>query len=194
MKQSHLTESWKERLELYALGALKNDEQHEIEQHIETGCSTCSREVYEIQEALTLLPKTLPQQPLSSSAKDRILLRIHEATAEHFDARVARFEEIPWEETGLPGVSVHWLRQDKDSGTTVEMLRIKAGFSFTDHRHIGSEDCFVLQGGFQDDRGTYLQGQYIHYEAGSVQSSLRAIAGEDCILFLVNHGGIEYLP
>lgn len=193
MKTAHFSEDWKAQLELYALGILQSERFHEMEEHLNTGCSRCSQELLEIQTALTILPESLPVAPLSAEVKSRILDGIHGRMNPDIPDRLAGFEDFPWIDTGLDGVSVHWLRQDNVTGTTVALLRVKPGAVFLNHKHVGSEDCFVLQGGFQDDRGTYHAGDYIHYEAGSTQTSLRALEGEDCILFLVNESGIEFV-
>src|SRR5207237_3029923 len=140
-----------------------------IEEHLADGCAACRQEVKEIQTALTLLPESLPTQEFR---KNEILNRIHQSIPpESFDA-IVDYDAIAWEDIGLPGVKIHWLRKDKTTGSTVSLLRVQAGFVFSDHRHIGSEDCFVLQGGFQDNRGTYHAGQYVHYEPGYVQKNL----------------------
>lgn len=189
----HLNDSWKEQLELYALGVLNEKNAGEVREHLVSGCEECGREVSEIQETLSLLPESLPDQSFGIRSKQRVLSRIHDLISEPpaFGAAFDRFDEMHWEELGMPGVRVHWLRKEESSGTTVALLRVSPGSVFTDHKHIGSEDCFVLQGGFEDDHGSHHAGDYIHYPAGSIQRNLRALDGEDCILFLVNHHGIE---
>ena len=52
----------------------------------------------------------------------------------------------------------------------------------------------MLQGGFRDRRGEYRAGDFIYYEPGSEHHDIQALEGDECVLLLVAHGGMELLP
>ena len=153
-------------------------------------CHSCRKELMAIQEAMNFLPTELPDAPLRPDLKQKALNRIDFLESCPVTS-VFNFDELKWEESDIPGVRFHWLRKD-DSGTTAALLRIPPGHSFPNHRHVGAEDCLVLQGGFRDSRGQYERGDYLHYEAGSIQKDLQALDDEECVLYLVNQQGIDF--
>lgn len=156
--------------------------------HLST-CDSCSKELLETQNALNFLPLGLPQAPLRRELKQKILGQI--AAEARPNAGLFNFDALDWKPSDIPGLRFHWLRRD-ETGTTAALVRISPGHFFPNHRHIGPEDSLVLQGGFRDNRGQYERGDYVHYEAGSVQTGLQALDDEECILFVVNQQGIEF--
>lgn len=116
-------------------------------------------------------------------------------------------EDLSWRPTQVPGVSWIPLHLDEEAssgrsrgGGTV-LIRMAPGAGYEAHRHLGSEDVLVLQGGYRDALGEYPCGAHVHYPA---ESSHRPIALGDadrepgptnpaCILFAVAAGGIEIL-
>lgn len=123
-----------------------------------------------------------------------------------------RFEpdtELPWRETRLVGVS--WLplyveeeprREGRERGGGAVLIRMEPGSGYAPHRHLGTEDVLVLQGGYRDEHGEYRSGEHVHYAGGSVHAP-RALGDPDrpidatnpaCVLFAVAPEGIEILP
>ena len=75
------------------------------------------------------------------------------------------------------------------------------GRGYAPHRHVGTEDVLVLQGGYRDELGEHRRGDHVHYPAGSTHAP-QALgdperpAGPDnpaCVLFSVVPDGIELL-
>ena len=64
------------------------------------------------------------------------------------------------------------------------LLHIRAGGEIPAHDHRGSEMTLVLQGGFEDDRGSYRAGDFIHRSPEDIHTP-RAFADEDCICLAV---------
>ena len=99
-----------------------------------------------------------------------------------------RFEpdtELPWRETRLLGVS--WLplhveegprREGRERGGGAVLIRMEPGCGYAPHRHLGSEDVLVLQGGYRDEHGEYRSGEHVHYVGGSVHAP-RALGDPD---------------
>ena len=123
---------------------------------------------------------------------------------------------LPWRATKVRGVS--WIPLHLDEaplpegatpavagtaarpGATV-LIRMEPGCGYTPHRHVGTEDVLVLRGGYQDEFGTWRQGDHVHYAAGSVHAP-RALGVEGrpvgpdnpaCILYSTVPAGIELL-
>lgn len=153
-------------------------------------CDSCSKELLQTQNALNFLPLELPDAPLRAELKQKVLSRISLLEALPYTGTF-NFDALQWEDSDIPGVRFHWLRRD-ESGTTAALLRIPPGHFFPNHRHVGAEDSLVLQGGFRDSLGQYERGDYVHYDAGTVQEGLQAFDGEECILFVVSQQGIEF--
>jgi len=116
-------------------------------------------------------------------------------------------DDLPWRETRDPGVQ--WLalhleepdgteRSPRRRGAATVLIRMAPGSGYARHRHVGSEDVLVLQGGYRDEWGEHRAGAHVHYPAGS-EHSPRALgkAGapdqEPCVLFACAPGGIELL-
>lgn len=183
-------EEFLNELSSYVLGDLDDEICNHFRKHLD-GCPSCRKESMEMQEALNLLPTGLPTVPLPAGMKRRVHDRI-DSLRSLPAAGLFNIDALKWEESGISGVRFHWLRKD-DSGATVALLRILPGHTFPNHRHVGAEDCLVLQGGFRDSRGVYEPGDYVHYDAGSIQEGLKALEDEDCVLFVVNQQGIEFV-
>ena len=85
-------------------------------------------------------------------------------------------ERLAWKATRVRGVSWLPLRLDEGEssgnrrpGGTV-LIRMEPGCGYAPHRHVGAEDVLVLQGGYRDEFGQYVQGDHVHYPAGSRHS------------------------
>ena len=121
-----------------------------------------------------------------------------------------REEEIPWRSTRVDGVS--WVplwqeargetseREGRSRGGAAVLIRMEAGSGYAPHRHVGTEDVLVLQGGYADRFGVHRAGDHVHYAAGT-EHAPRALAEESasggspvaCILYAVVPQGIELL-
>jgi putative transcriptional regulator len=66
----------------------------------------------------------------------------------------------------------------------------RAGARYPSHRHLGDEEILVLQGALRDRRGVYRPGQICRSATGSVHSE-EVDGSEDCVCFVVYHGGHE---
>ncbi|QEH39247.1 Anti-sigma-K factor rskA (plasmid) [Aquisphaera giovannonii] len=70
-------DEWRERADLYALGALDGEELGRFEDHIDAGCDACERQVREAREALLQLPRALPlARGPSPDVKRRLMAEI----------------------------------------------------------------------------------------------------------------------
>jgi len=69
-------EQWLEQADVYALGALDGEEQRLFEAHLATGCAICAARLRDTREALTIMPKALPEAPPPPALRARVLERI----------------------------------------------------------------------------------------------------------------------
>lgn len=119
----------------------------------------------------------------------------------------AELDQLPWIATRDAGVSWLPLHVDEDrstgarrGGATV-LIRMEPGRGYAAHRHVGSEDVLVLQGGYRDERGEYRQGEHVHYPPSSAHAPV-ALGDPDrpsgadnpaCVLYTTVPLGIELL-
>jgi anti-sigma factor ChrR (cupin superfamily) len=112
---------------------------------------------------------------------------------------------IPWRTTHHTGVFWHPFEVPSVPGEgrrdSVVLIRMDPGCGYPAHRHLGTEDVLVLQGGYRDDLGEHLAGSYLRYGAGSVHAPVaigtqgRTVSEDNpsCILFAIARGGVENL-
>lgn len=101
--------------------------------------------------------------------------------------------KIEWRATRHKGIYIHTLRRDERTGDASVFIKMEQGCAYPSHRHNGVEEVLILQGGYQDDRGAHLAGDYVLNDATSAHTPVALSEGEDCVMFAVAHGGIELL-
>jgi len=67
--------------EIYALGALDEEERRQVEAHLASGCSVCETHIQEIRETLSHLPRSLTPQTTPPAIKAKLLDQIDEISA-----------------------------------------------------------------------------------------------------------------
>ncbi len=121
-------------------------------------------------------------------------------------------ERIPWRATRSGGVFWFPLHLEEgegggvrapgpDRGGATVLIRMDPGRGYAPHRHVGSEDVLVLQGGYRDEFGEHHCGDHVHYAAGSRHSPVAlgdgtrppGPANPACILYATAPLGIELL-
>ncbi len=133
-------------------------------------------------------------------------------------------DSLSWRDTAAEGVS--WILMAADARPAIEhsvagndedlegkraldrqrngaavLIRMAPGRGYPAHRHLGAEDVLVLQGGYTDEWGEHVRGDFIRYPPGS-EHAPRALGDPDapvdeanlaCVLFSSIAGGIELL-
>ncbi|ETX00248.1 MAG: hypothetical protein ETSY2_39450 [Candidatus Entotheonella gemina] len=183
---------------LYALGALDAEESKSITERLQAGDEASAGELQQAENLIALMGHLAPAVSPPASLKDRLMVRIQNELPPPPSPSAIRagldLESLDWVPSDWPGVNVHWLRQDEATGSGAVYFHIQPGYSAPSHRHIGAEDCLVMQGGFRDRRGEYHPGDLVYYEPGSVHEDFQALDGEPCVLFVVyQQGGIEVI-
>ena len=100
------------------------------------------------------------------------------------------WSEQDWKQTRYPGVEIAFLESDRDDGYAAVLIRMAAGASYPAHRHRGSEELFVLEGGYEDEHGAYRAGDFVRYDDGSVHHPRCVEGGPGCVFFAIAREGI----
>lgn len=166
----------------YALGALEAGDCSTFEGHL-AGCARCRKAVAEGARALghvtSLLAGSAPEPRLRQE-----ILDLSEAPRLPLDLKAFDWQEI------APGVRVHVVREEPARDMRACLVWADPGATHARHRHLGGENILVLQGAIRDERGTYRPGEICRSRTDSVHSE-EALAGDDCICYVVYYGDLE---
>lgn len=80
-------------------------------------------------------------------------------------------EELPWEGSDLPGVEIKMLWSDEVSGAHTALFRLAPGVRLPQHRHVGVEQTYVLEGSLVDEDGACTAGNFVWRSPGSVHTA-----------------------
>lgn len=97
--------------------------------------------------------------------------------------------QIAWEPTPHPGVERKILYREPSGRETV-LLRMAPGARLPDHRHVGVEQSFVLQGTLADEEGACTAGNFVWRRPGSVHN---AWTPDGCLLLAIFEKPNEFL-
>lgn len=193
-----MTEEHEERASLYILGLLESAEAASFEGELNSN-SELRQTVQNFRNALSSLSLSLPPERPPEHVKTNILQRIRGKSPNTItgDRKGALLEAVlplahslaflDWK-PAEPGVEHCFLRGSHDAGTAV-FYRIQPGYGLPRHKHVGAEDCLILQGSLRDGSTDFHAGMYLHYAAGTEHRDFKVISDTDCILFVV-HGGV----
>ncbi len=104
-------------------------------------------------------------------------------------------DSIPWRQTAYEGIAVHFYASDEDTRRVLALIRMEPGRGYPRHRHRSDEEVLVLQGGYEDELGSYGRGQLGRYAPGT-EHGPRATGepgGEPCVLLALAHEGVKLL-
>jgi putative transcriptional regulator len=152
-----------------------------VEGHLST-CAACRATVGELAAAGGALLRALPPEPASDDLWQRLLTQVAPRTdeaakpdllaglpvPEGIRRELPALAELRWRSTWTPGGRYTLLARDPATHSFLLLGYMPAGRSFPRHLHPGREDVLILQGGYGDERGHYLAGEYTAYEPGSV--------------------------
>lgn len=192
---------------LYALGALEGEEARAFESHLEEGCDACRSELREFDSVVGSLGLAAPEAEPPADARARLLERVAagndsesnvedaseskaEARAETDASRslcdegflVVRAGEGQWLPTGDTGVSFKLLYTDRERGTFTTLVRMDAGATIRAHRHLGVEQCLVIEGDLRAGDVEMHAGDFNCSLPGSVHEEIATKGGA---LFLI---------
>jgi anti-sigma factor ChrR (cupin superfamily) len=193
---------------LYALGSLEGEEARAFEAHLGEGCDACASELREFESVVGSLGLAAQDAEPPARAKESLMERLAARSAsESNDAEASEAEESvgadpqgeppslcgegflvvragegQWLPTGDAGVSFKLLYTDRERGTFTTLVRMEAGATIRAHRHLGVEQCLVLEGDLRAGQVRMRAGDFNCSLPGSVHEEIATNAGA---LFLI---------
>lgn len=196
MKHSVADNQIRERLALYALGALSQQEARVVEHHLAEGCDLCASELQQFESVVkTLGFAVLPATP-SAGVRAKLISGLADATRAASRAAVKNYtlraNEGQWNETA-EGVFEKHLFSDERRSTVTTLIRMLPGIKLPSHRHVGLEECLVIEGDFHVGSEEFGPGDYRCAMAGTIDETPFTING--ALLLIVSqgsHGPVAY--
>lgn len=180
------------RAALYALGALEGEEAREFEEHLAAGCAACEAELREFEAVAGDLGLAAPEAEPPAGVRARLLAHVSENEGGS-DAGLApgflvlRAGEGLWRPTDDAGVSFKLLFADRERGTVTTLVRMEPGSRIRSHRHLGVEQCLVLEGDVRSGAIAMTAGDFNCSLPGSVHEELMTDNGALLLLVCPEH-------
>jgi anti-sigma factor ChrR (cupin superfamily) len=199
------------RAALYALGALEDEEARDFEEHVASGCEQCAAELREFEDVVADLGLAAPEAAPPAGVRARLLALVSgeggggaggesvsastradvDATGDGPNAQggaegflVIRAGEGEWLPTDDAGVAYKLLFADPGRGTVTTLVRMQPGSRIRSHRHLGVEQCLVLEGDVASGPIMMKAGDFNCSLPGSVHEEL--VTDKGALLLLVS--------
>ena len=170
MSEKKVTDDQRAEAALYALDALSPDEKLAFEQQLDTD-PVLNVETQALANVVSELGRIAPTQLPPASLRERVLERITQdetlSVIEKPGLRFVRSNNLEWREGNVPAIKRKILSVEDDSGYCTFMVRMAPGASLKSHRHVGTEDSYVLEGDLLVSGVVMHAGDYCRAEAGS---------------------------
>jgi anti-sigma factor ChrR (cupin superfamily) len=167
---------------LYAVQALPGDEASTVESRI-AACPECRREL----DTLTVVVRSLVSWPTDvlrppASLWNRLAERVAAETGQPPLRPASRTGTEPeWQEVA-PGISCKLLATDTEENRVSMLVRLAPGAEYAAHRHVGIEECYMLEGVLIVDDEKFYPGDYRRRDADSVDRRIWSETGCSCVL------------
>jgi anti-sigma factor ChrR (cupin superfamily) len=195
MSHTTVDEEQAGRAALYALGALEGGEAREFEEHLLAGCEACAAELREFEAVTYDLGSAAPEAEPPAGVRARLLALVSEEGGggpnlsrdipEGF--LVLRSGEGKWRPTDDAGVTFKLLFADNERGTVTTLVRMEPGSRIRSHRHLGVEQCLVLEGDVRSGEIAMTAGDFNCSMPGSVHEELMTDGGALLLLVSPEH-------
>lgn len=96
-----------------------------------------------------------------------------------------------WWSFFLKGGRMAVLFEDPVSGAQLCLGEMPGSRRFPRHLHLGFEQCTVLAGGYEDERGSFEAGDYAEYEPGS-EHGPDTLDGDSCFILFRLEGKVRF--
>jgi anti-sigma factor ChrR (cupin superfamily) len=74
---------------------------------------------------------------------------------------IVRSTDADWQQSGLPGITMKLLYADQATDRQTVLVRIAAGVHYPRHRHVGTEECLVIEGDLNMDDVRLNAGDFV---------------------------------
>ncbi|HXD30950.1 MAG TPA: cupin domain-containing protein [Pyrinomonadaceae bacterium] len=193
MKHSIPDDQLQEQLSLYALGALGQHEARAIELHLAEGCEVCSSELRQFESVVdvmgfgagAVLPPNRVREALLSAIADEAPRDASPVLQQALENYTLRATEGQWTEL-KPGVFQKHLFSDKSRGTETTLIKLLPGKHLPNHRHLGLEECLIIEGDFNVGGEEFRVGDYRCAMPGTIDDTAFSVSG--ALLLIVSQG------
>ena len=193
-----LTEEITERAALYALGQLTAEDSLAFEKHITEECEVCAAELRAFEEVCAQLALTAPAAEPPVRVRESLISKLGQtnrpASVEASSQQASSAETLTvyagegeWRELS-EGVFVKNLSVDEKKGTVTSLFKLLPGARVQAHKHLGVEECFVLEGDFHVNDLILGPGDYHRAEEGSVHQQLYSEKGNLLLIISPQEG------
>lgn len=190
-----------EQLALYSLGALNQIEADAVEHHLEDGCEACAAELKPFKSVVGTLGLVASSESPPPGVREKLMFQLAAEAPAPIMSSVSREESLEqfysmrvdqgdWRET-FPGMFEKQLFADEKKGTTTTLIRLAPGTTIPSHRHLGTEECLVIEGDFRVNGEIFGPNDYRCAMADSIDQSPCSVNGT--LLLIVAQKGIEQL-
>ena len=192
MKHSVADDQIREQLAIYALGALSQQEARVVEHHLAEGCAVCASELQPFESVVEALGFAVPPATPPPGVRSKLISRLEDETqavspppGEALKNYSLRASEGQWTETAQ-GVFEKHLFTDEHRGTVTTLIKVMPGIKLPSHRHVGLEECLVIEGDFHVGKEEFGPGDYRCAMAGTIDETPFSING--ALLLIVSQG------
>lgn len=197
-----LTEEITERAALYALGVLPGEDSQVFESHLAQGCEVCAAELRAFEEVCAHLALAAPEAEPSPHVRDSLMSKVGQTKqlsrleptlqlVSPADVLTIYAGEGEWQELS-EGVFVKELHADEKKGTVTSLFKMMPGAHAQAHRHLGTEECLVIDGDFHINDQVLGPGDYHRAEGGSIHQNLYSEKG-NLLLIIAPREGFQVL-
>jgi len=195
MKHSVVDDQIREQLALYALGALSQHEARVVERHLAEGCEVCASELPPFESVVEGLGFAVLAATPPAGVRERLMSGLLEESQtvspslrEPLKNYSLRADDGQWTETAQ-GVFEKHLFADERRGTVTRLIKMMPGIKLPSHRHLGLEECLVIEGDFHVGSEEFGPGDYRCAMAGTIDETPFSVNGT--MLLIVSQGGYE---
>jgi anti-sigma factor ChrR (cupin superfamily) len=177
-------EEFEARAALHALGALSPHESRVLEARLDEAPAEWAAEARDFESVVAYLALAAPEARPAPGLRARVLSRAAESRRSGKRRRAhsappainVRLGEIEWEPMA-EGVLYKPLFYDREKQLVTTLVRMLPGASVPRHRHLGIEQCLVLEGDFRVGGEVYGPGDFQCVFEGSVHEDIRTETG-----------------
>jgi len=184
-----------------ASGRLDRPHRLVVETHLEL-CPACRRSVAELATPGGWLLRGLPDEAPSPGLWGRLERQLAAPPPvdrlapeiplpEAIRRELALGERPRWHSLLLNGGRMAQLARDVASGAWLCLGFMPGGRRFPRHEHLGYEHAVVLSGGYEDERGEFVAGDYAVYEPGSAHGP-DTLDGDPCWILFRLEGTVRF--